>query len=74
MFVDTPLEVAEERDPKGLYKKVRRGELRNFSGVDSPYETPEHPDMRLDTTRVSAEEGARTILEHLERAGVIDIG
>jgi bifunctional enzyme CysN/CysC len=73
VFVDAPLEVAEERDPKGLYKKVRRGELRNFTGVDSPYETPEHPDVRLDTTRLSAEEGARTLLEHLERTGVIDI-
>jgi bifunctional enzyme CysN/CysC len=73
VFVDTPLEVAEERDPKGLYKKVRRGELRNFTGVDSPYETPEHPDVRLDTTRLSAEDGARVILEHLERSGVINI-
>jgi bifunctional enzyme CysN/CysC len=73
VFVDTPLEVAEERDPKGLYKKVRRGELRNFTGVDSPYETPEHPDVRVDTTRLSAEDGARAILEHLERAGVIEV-
>jgi bifunctional enzyme CysN/CysC len=73
VFVDTPLEVAEGRDPKGLYKKVRRGELRNFTGVDSPYETPEHPDVRVDTTRLSAEESARAIFEHLERAGVIDV-
>ncbi len=73
VFVHAPLEVAEKRDPKGLYKKARRGELGNFTGVDSPYEVPEHPDVRLDTTRLNAEEGARVILELLERAGVIDI-
>ena len=51
-FVDTPLEVAEARDPKGLYKKARRGELKNFTGIDSPYEAPEEPELRLDTTRL----------------------
>ena len=73
VFVDAPLEVAETRDPKGLYKKARRGELKNFTGVDSPYEVPEHPDVRIDTTRLSAEEAARVILERLERAGLIGI-
>ena len=73
VFVHAPLEVAEKRDPKGLYKKARRGELGNFTGVDSPYETPEHPDVRLDTTRLSAEDGASAILQHLARVGVIDI-
>jgi bifunctional enzyme CysN/CysC len=73
VFVHTPLEVAEKRDPKGLYRKARRGELRNFTGVDSPYETPEQPDVLLDTTQLSAEESAQAIVERLEREGVIDI-
>ena len=59
VFVDTPLEVAETRDPKGLYKKARRGELKNFTGVDSPYEVPEAPEITLDTTRLAPELGGR---------------
>ena len=51
VFVDTPLGVAEQRDPKGLYSKARRGELKNFTGIDSPYEAPEAPEIRIDTTR-----------------------
>ena len=50
VYVNTPLVVAEERDPKGLYKKARRGELKNFTGVDSPYEPPEHPELEILTT------------------------
>ena len=72
VFVDTPLAVAEGRDPKGLYKKARRGELKNFTGVDSPYEEPESPEIRIDTTRLSAEEAAEAILQHLRSAGMID--
>ena len=53
VFVDTPLEIAEARDPKGLYAKARRGELANFTGIDSPYEPPEHAEVRLDTTALS---------------------
>jgi bifunctional enzyme CysN/CysC len=71
VFVDTPLEVAEARDPKGLYQKARRGELRNFTGLDSPYEVPEHPEVRLDTTRLTPEESAEEILGHLRRAGLV---
>jgi bifunctional enzyme CysN/CysC len=71
VFVDTPLEVAESRDPKGLYSKARRGELKHFTGVDSPYEVPEHPELRLDTTRLTAEECAQEILRHLERMGIV---
>jgi bifunctional enzyme CysN/CysC len=48
IFVDTPLEICEQRDPKGLYKKARRGELRNFTGLDSPYERPSNPELVLD--------------------------
>ena len=65
MFVDTPLAVAEQRDPKGLYKKARRGELKNFTGIDSPYEAPEHPEIYVDTTRTSAEQSAAAIIEQL---------
>ncbi len=72
VFVDTPLAVAEQRDPKGLYRKARRGELKNFTGVDSPYEPPERSEVTLDTTRLSPEQAARTVLDALERAGVID--
>ncbi|MFL5823137.1 MAG: sulfate adenylyltransferase subunit CysN [Solirubrobacteraceae bacterium] len=69
IHVDTPLAVAEERDPKGLYKKARRGELANFTGIDSPYEPPESPELRIDTTAGPAPDGARQVIEHLERSG-----
>jgi bifunctional enzyme CysN/CysC len=71
VFVDTPLEVAESRDQKGLYRKARRGDLRNFTGVDSPYEVPEYPELRLDTTRLAAEESAQAVLQHLADAGIL---
>jgi bifunctional enzyme CysN/CysC len=71
VFVDTPLKVAEARDPKGLYKKARRGELKNFTGVDSPYEVPEAPEVRIDTTRLTPELAADAILEQLRSAGVV---
>ncbi len=74
VFVDTPLAEAEQRDPKGLYKKARRGELKNFTGIDSPYEAPENPEIRLDTTRVSATEAADLIVEHLSKAGMLGKG
>jgi bifunctional enzyme CysN/CysC len=70
VFVDTPLAVAEGRDVKGLYGKARRGELKNFTGIDSPYETPEHPEIRIDTTRLSAEEAADLVVARLKAAGV----
>jgi bifunctional enzyme CysN/CysC len=65
VFVDTPISVAEQRDPKGLYKKARRGELTNFTGIDSPYEPPENPEIRIDTTACSPEEAAELIVRHL---------
>jgi bifunctional enzyme CysN/CysC len=68
IFVDAPLEVAEERDPKGLYKKARAGELRNFTGVDSPYEPPEAPEIRIDTTSTSAAEAAEAIVARIRQA------
>ncbi|MEQ9661048.1 MAG: sulfate adenylyltransferase subunit CysN [Parasphingopyxis sp.] len=65
VFVDTPLEVAEQRDVKGLYKKARAGELKNFTGIDSPYEEPEEAEIRVNTVERSAEEAAEHIVEML---------
>ena len=70
VHVDTPLTVAEQRDPKGLYAKARRGELPNFTGIDSPYEPPKHPELRLDTTTLTADEAADAVLARLEQLGV----
>ena len=70
VFVDTPLAEAERRDVKGLYRKARRGELKNFTGIDSPYERPEHPEIRIDTTSVSPEEAAERIVTELGAAGI----
>ena len=72
VFVDTPLEVAEQRDPKGLYKKARRGELRNFTGIDSPYEVPENAEIRVDTTLELAEPAAEAIVQQLVERGLIE--
>ena len=69
VHVDTPLAVAEERDPKGLYAKARRGELVNFTGIDSPYEPPERPEIRIDTSNLSPDAGAQGVLQMLEHAG-----
>jgi bifunctional enzyme CysN/CysC len=72
VFVDTSLAIAEARDPKGLYRKARRGELQNFTGIDSPYEVPEAPEIHVDTSRVSVEEAAEAIVRELAAAGVIE--
>jgi bifunctional enzyme CysN/CysC len=71
VFVDTPLAVAESRDPKGLYKKARRGEIKNFTGIDSPYEAPEHPEIRIDTGNMAVEASVEAIVERLARDGLI---
>jgi bifunctional enzyme CysN/CysC len=71
VFVDTPLALAEERDPKGLYRKARAGELKNFTGIDSPYEPPEHPELRLDTAQLSATESAEAVVEFLGQRGML---
>jgi bifunctional enzyme CysN/CysC len=65
IFVDTPLEVAEARDVKGLYKKARSGALKNFTGIDSPYEAPENPEIRVNTVEMTAEEAAEYIVRQL---------
>ena len=72
VHVDTPIAVAETRDPKGLYKKARRGELKHFTGIDSPYEAPEHPEIYLDTTKLSPEQGAEAIVEYLQNGGWLE--
>ena len=65
VHVDTPLAVAEARDVKGLYKKARAGGLKNFTGIDSPYEEPEAPEIRIDTTAMTAEQAADIIIDRL---------
>ena len=65
VFVDTPLSVAEERDVKGLYAKARSGQLKNFTGIDSPYEAPENPEIHIDTTKMSIDEAAEKIVKQL---------
>ena len=69
VFVDTPIEVCMQRDPKGLYKKAQAGEIKNFTGFDSPYEAPESPEIRVDTTTVSAEEAADQVIAKLKELG-----
>jgi bifunctional enzyme CysN/CysC len=71
VYIDAPLSVAERRDPKGLYKKARRGEIKHFTGIDSPYEPPENPELRVDTTKLSAEAAAEQIVAILQEHGVL---
>ena len=71
IFVDTPLEVCEERDVKGLYSKARRGEIKGFTGIDDPYEPPQNPELRLDTVKKEAEGNAHLIVEYLVEKGFV---
>jgi bifunctional enzyme CysN/CysC len=70
VFVDVPLALAEQRDVKGLYAKARRGQLPNFTGIDSPYEAPEAPEIHLDTAALSVEQAAEQVLAELQRRGI----
>ncbi len=72
IHVNTPLAVAEERDVKGLYKKARRGEIANFTGISSPYEAPESPELVVSTHTQTAEEAADLIVAKLKSLGLID--
>ena len=65
IHVDTPLAEAERRDVKGLYKKARAGELKNFTGIDSPYELPLSPDIHIKTDKTSAKNASKIIIEHI---------
>jgi sulfate adenylyltransferase len=73
VFVDTPLEVCEERDTKGMYAKARLGEIKGFTGIDDPYEAPQHAEITLDTVSNSPEENARLILQYLIKSGFVRI-
>lgn len=67
VYIDTPLEVCEQRDPKGLYKKARSGEIKNFTGIDSTYESPLKPDIHVQTAHYTVEECAQRIIEQLQQ-------
>jgi sulfate adenylyltransferase len=71
VFVDTPLAVCEERDTKGMYVKARRGELKQFTGIDDPYEPPLQPELQLDTVTRTAEQNAQLILDYLVQHGLV---
>ncbi len=71
VYVEAPLAVAEERDPKGLYKKARAGEIKGFTGIDDPYEAPQQPEIVLRTDRLSVADSVATLLEQLERRGLL---
>lgn len=71
VFIDCPVEVCKERDPKGLYKKALAGEIRNFTGIDAEYEVPLHPDLTLHTNKQSVEESVRQIIQFLEDKGLL---
>jgi len=71
VFVFAPLETVEERDTKGLYKKARAGEIKNFTGISDPYEAPENPEVLVDTSKESIEESAQKILDYLGSKGLL---
>ena len=71
VFVDCSLETAEQRDPKGLYKKARAGEIKNFTGIDDPYEAPENPEIHLHTDQMTLEEEVEIIVEYMKEKSII---
>jgi adenylylsulfate kinase len=71
VFVNTPIATCEQRDPKGLYKKARAGELKNFTGIDDPYEEPLRPELTIDATNTSPQQATVLLVEYLEKQGVI---
>ncbi len=72
VHVATPIETCEQRDPKGLYKKARAGQLKGFTGIDDPYEAPTQPEITLDATSTSPQEAAVQLMEYLEKRGLLD--
>lgn len=70
-FVDTPIEVCEQRDVKGMYARARRGEIKGFTGIDDPYEVPVDPNLVLTTTDCTPEDNARRIIDHLLERGFL---
>lgn len=73
VFIDTPIDVCEQRDPKGLYKKARAGEIKDFTGIDSTYDVPQNPAIHVKTAEKSIKECAQQIVEHLVNQGFISI-
>ena len=71
VYVKCPLDVCEERDTKGLYKKARVGEVKDFTGISAPYEEPHNPELTIDTSRLSVEESTRVVLNYLEEKGYV---
>ncbi|KAK0216848.1 adenylylsulfate kinase [Armillaria fumosa] len=71
VFVDAPLHVVEQRDPKGLYKKARAGEIKDFTGISAPYEAPENPEIHIDTSTTDVVESVRIITDYLKAKGYI---
>ena len=74
IFVNTPIETCEQRDPKGLYKKARAGQLKNFTGIDDPYEPPLRPELTIDATRISPQEAAVQVMAYLHKVGILQLG
>lgn len=73
VYVEVPIEVAEQRDPKGLYKKARAGEIKDFTGISAPYEAPENPEIVIKTHEKSVEECVVQIVEYLQSKGLITL-
>ncbi|ODQ52782.1 adenylylsulfate kinase [Saitoella complicata NRRL Y-17804] len=73
VYIDAPLEVVEKRDPKGLYKKARAGEIKDFTGISAPYEAPEKPEIHIRTDENSVEDSVRIITEYLQKEGLLQI-
>lgn len=71
VFVDTPLEICEHRDPKGLYKKARKGEISNFTGIDSPYEAPNTPEIHIKNDKISIDEAVEQVISYLKERGYL---
>ena len=72
VFIDCALDVAEDRDPKGLYKKARAGEIKNFTGIDDPYEAPENPEIHLRTDQMTLDEEVSLIMRYLQDNKIIE--
>ena len=73
VFIDTPLAICESRDPKGLYEKARKGEIANFTGISSPYEAPDKPEIHVKTENISIDESALQIVKYLEEKGYLNV-
>lgn len=67
VFIDTPIEICEQRDPKGLYKKARAGEIKDFTGIDSPYEAPKQPEVRIHNHGITIEQAAQQVIDYLKK-------